>query len=387
MVYLDNAATTYPKPEPVYEKVKKAMLRYGGNPGRGGYRMSVETAEEVYRCREAAARLFGCLPENVTFQQNCTLAVNMALKGILRPGDHLLISDMEHNAVARPVWELCKRGGISCDVVPTSTCDDETAASFEKLIKPNTRMICCVHGSNVFGNLFPVGRIGRMARTRGIIMMVDAAQTAGVVPIHMEKDCIDILCAAGHKSLYGPPGTGLLMVTDGVRLVSLVQGGTGSNSLELEQPDFLPDQAESGTLNVWGISGLLSGIQFVAEKTPQALWEKELSLARRLWDGLSGMPGVIVCGERPEQGRRVPVVSFRIEGITGEETAQRLAQRGIALRGGYHCAPLAHRKMGTWDTGTARASIGAFNTQADIDILLEETAREAKKVYKPLLKS
>lgn len=361
MIYFDNAATTYPKPLTVQEMVSKAITEYGGNPGRSGHDLSLKTAEVVYRCREEAANFFGSQTEDVVFTQNCTMANNLVIKGLLEFGDHVLISDLEHNSVARPIFELSRRGIITYDVVPTYLNDTQTIQSFAERIRPNTKLICCTHGSNVFGITLPVGGIGKLAKRKGIYMMVDAAQTAGVLDIDMKRDCIDFLCTAGHKSLYGPFGTGLLITPHGEKLNTIIEGGTGSNSLELLQPKTMPDRLESGTVNVWGIAGLHQGIKFVKEKGISNLYHHEMDIAEYITEQLELLEQVILYVPTLRR-RSLPVFSFNISGLTGEQTAAMLNDHDIAIRGGYHCSLLAHQKMGTLQQGTARVSIGAFNT-------------------------
>lgn len=366
MIYFDNAATTYPKPAAVQEIISRSMKEYGGNPGRSGHSLSLKTAEEVYRCREEAANFFGSQAEDVVFTQNCTMANNMAIKGILEFGDHVLISDLEHNSVTRPVFELSRRGIISYDVVPTYLSDTQTIRSFAERIRPNTKLICCTHGSNVFGITLPVGGIGKLARRRGIYMMVDAAQTAGVLDINMKRDNIDFLCTAGHKSLYGPFGTGLLITPHGEKLNTLLEGGTGSNSLELAQPRVMPDRLESGTVNVLGIAGLHQGIKFVREKGTTAIYHHEMDIIEHIAEELEPLEQVTLYVPTL-RGRSLPVLSFNIAGLTGEQTAAMLNDHDIAVRGGYHCSMLAHQKMDTLSLGTARVSAGAFNTMKDAE--------------------
>ena len=248
MIYFDNAATTFPKPRAVGEAVTQAMRLYGANPGRSGHQMAVKTAEQVYACRERAAQLFGCQPEQVVFTQNCTHAINMAIKGVAQQGDHFIISDLEHNAVARTVHQLYLDGIASYTIAATGPTEETTLASFAQALRPNTKMICCTHGSNVFGNILPVAKIGGLARANNVLMLVDAAQTAGVLDIDVVRDNIDFLCMPGHKSLYGPSGTGMLIINCQEPLHTLMEGGTGSASLELAMPDFLPDRLESGTI-------------------------------------------------------------------------------------------------------------------------------------------
>ena len=241
MIYFDNAATTFPKPPAVIQAVERAMKRYGANPGRSGHNMAAQTAAQVYSCREKAAQLFHCQPEQVVFTQNCSHAINLVLWGLLRKGDHVLISDLEHNAVARPVHQLYQEGICGYTVVSTAKNDEETVENFRRAIRPNTRLIFCTHGSNVFGNILPIGKIAALAHEYGILFAADCAQSGGVLPLNLQEIPADFLCLPGHKGLYGPSGTGLLLCACDVPLRPLMQGGTGSDSLSLDMPELLPE--------------------------------------------------------------------------------------------------------------------------------------------------
>ena len=382
MIYFDNAATTFPKPPSVKAAVDLAMTRYGANPGRSGHDLSVETAKQVYGVRSAAAGLFGADgPEQVVFTQNCTYALNTVIHGLLGQGDHVIISDLEHNSVLRPVHALAQRGIITYSVAETSLDDEETVEAFASCIHPNTRAIVCTHGSNVFGFRLPVERLAKLAHERGLYLVVDAAQTAGCEPIDIGAMGIDFLCTAGHKGLYGPSGTGLLVTKFGERLRPLTEGGTGSLSADFNQPSFMPDRLESGTLNTAGVIGLGAGIAFLQKRGIEQLARYEMRVAREIYDALREIPGVLLYAPAPKFGRSLPVLSFNIEGMHSEEVTGQLNDAGFALRGGLHCAPLAHRKMGTTEVGAARISIGAFNTVEqgrDLAAAVEEIARKRK---------
>ncbi len=376
MIYLDNAATTYPKPASVARAMDEFMQRRAANPGRSGHQLSMAAAREVYLCRADLAAFFNAPgPECVAFTLNATQAVNMAMKGELmsRRGAHVLTSDLEHNAVMRPLQRLLA-AGVEYSAAQVDLLDDDaTVRAFEEGIRPNTVMIACTHASNLCGRALPIGRIGALCRARGLKFLVDAAQTAGVLPIDMQACGIDYLCLAGHKSLYGPMGTGALIAPEGEKLETLLEGGTGSNSVSLEQPDFMPDRLESGTVNAPGIAGLRAGLAFVKRQGVDALRRREMAAAARLYDQLAEIAGVELYTPRPGEGY-VPVVSFNIRGLASSEAATLLDRRGFALRGGMHCAPVAHRKFGTLDTGMVRASFGAFNTKADARRLAEAVA-------------
>ena len=363
MIYLDNAATTFPKPTCVHRAVQQAMIYYGANPGRAGHDLSLKTAEMVYRTRCKAAKLFDCEAEQVVFTKNCTEAINTAIKGIVNPGDHIIISDLEHNAVYRVAEGLKRKGVIDYDIAPTFDNDEQTVWHFEHLIRPNTVLIACTQGSNVFGNRLPVEKIGRAAHRRGVLMLADAAQTAGLLRLSMRKNEIDFLCMPGHKGLYGPTGTGMLILNSSVLPEPLCDGGTGSLSMEPTMPDFLPDRLESGTLNT---AGLGAGIDFVCQNTPEQLYEHEMRLCRDLYARLSGYPQIRLYSEEPKLGKNLPLISFNIKGVPSETTAELLNRCGIAVRAGFHCAALAHQRMRTDKSGTVRISLGAFNTQNEM---------------------
>ncbi len=369
MIYLDNAATTYPKPPQVLRAVGDSFRALGANPGRGSYPLAMASTQAVYRCREEAAAFFGLPdPACVSFQPSCTQALNQVLQGLLVPGDHLLISDLEHNAVLRPATALAERG-VSVTTVTTVPGDnDATLDAFRRALRPNTRLAVCTQASNVWGFRLPVERLAALLHQYGVPLCVDAAQSAGLLPLDLSASGIDFLCVPGHKGLYGPMGTGLLLCRQPEPLLRpLLQGGTGTRSRRGEQPQDLPERYESGTLNLPGIAGLRAGLAFVAARGPQRLWEQELSLAARLWDRLSSLPGVVLYTPRPELPHFLPVVSFNVQGLPCEEAARRLGNAGLALRAGLHCAPLAHGKLGTLETGTLRASLSAFTRREDVD--------------------
>ncbi len=366
MIYFDNAATSYPKPLVVYKAHINSLREYGANPGRGGYDMSLKTAEKVYETRERAAQFFGApSAENVVFTQNCTHAINYVLKGLLKKGDHVVISDMEHNAVTRPLYYMQKNDGIQYTVAKNESMGGEDFArkyieSFKREIRSNTKLFVASHASNVFGLKAPIEELGKLAKENGILLLVDAAQTAGVENINMQKQNIDFLCVPGHKGLYGPSGTGMLITSKGNLLTSIIQGGTGSGSLIYEQPDFMPDKFESGTINVSGSVALGEGIKYVSLNRDK-IKEKEFGVIRYIYKKLSKMPNVILYTEAPFESGYVPIISFNIKGRSGENTALLLGKEGVAVRGGYHCSALAHRKFGTDKNGTCRISPGAFN--------------------------
>lgn len=363
MIYFDNAATTYPKPRIVRNSVNEFFDKYGGNPGRSGHNIAIETGEMVYRCREEITSFFNAYDvENVIFTLNCTLAINMALKGILNPGDHVVISSFEHNAVLRPVNKLSHFGLISYDIATVYENDvEKTIKSFKRLIKKNTKLVVSTHGSNVFGNMLPIKEIGEVAHNAGALFMVDCAQTAGVLPIDIKDMGIDFLCASGHKSLYGLSGTGILITQHGEKLTTIIEGGTGSVSESYFQPDFMPDKLESGTINTLGILSLYNGIRFIKYHGFNKIYSHEMQVIQHIYDRISKNKKVLLYTQYPALGTHLPVLSFNIDSYHCDEVVKILNNKGFALRGGIHCSPLAHKTKGTIDFGTARISAGFFN--------------------------
>lgn len=381
MLYFDNAATTYPKPVSVKKAVEEAFLRFGANPGRSGYGMGMETSRTVYKCREKAAELFGILsPENVVFTKNCTEAINAVLMSIGKTGGHFIISDLEHNSVLRPLHELKKHGIIDFSVAEVFESEPEkTVESYRKLIRKDTKMLVATGASNVFGIKLPLDMLAKLAHEHGVLFMVDAAQVAGSEKIDMDKTGIDFLCAPGHKGLLGPMGTGLLITKKPELLKPLLFGGTGSYSLVADQPNEMPEMLESGTLNVPGICGLSAGIGKIIAEGEEYIAKRENSLAKMLFSELSSIKNVTLFTKMPEILTHSPVISFVLGDLTGEETAAVLSEKGIASRGGFHCAALAHRKMGTENRGTCRLSIGSMNTFDETMHLIKNIHSLSKK--------
>ncbi len=402
MIYFDNAATSWPKPPGVAEAMVQFMREVGANPGRSGHRLSVEAARVVYAAREAVAALFHAPdPLRVVFGLNATEALNLALRGLLRPGDHVITSSMEHNSVMRPLRAL-EREGVELTVVPCSPEGFLDPADVVAAIRPNTVLVALNHASNVVGSLLPVGEVGRIARRCGLLFLVDAAQTGGAYPVDVQAECIDLLAFTGHKSLYGPMGTGGLVIgervdvsrleplkrggtgglivgerVDVARMTPLKRGGTGSRSEHEEQPDFLPDAYESGTANAVGLAGLEAGVRWVLEQGVEAIRAHEAALTQRLIDGLRAIPGVTVYGGL-DAARQTPTVSFNIAGKEPSEVGQRLDEEyDVMCRVGLHCAPAAHRTLGTYPDGTVRFGLGAFNTAEEIDIALAAVSKLA----------
>ncbi|MBO4693213.1 MAG: aminotransferase class V-fold PLP-dependent enzyme [Clostridia bacterium] len=373
MINFDNAATTGRKPEMVMNAVYNAMRRLSANPGRGGHRLSLDTAKAVYSTREKIADFFGASgPDRVVFTSNCTTAINYVLKGFLNHGDRVTTSDLEHNAVMRPLKKIGAKVSIA---TVDFTNDDKTVESFEKLMYEDTKMVFCTAASNVCGKMLPIKKIGGLCKKRGIAFGVDAAQMAGVAPLDMKDMNIDFLCIAPHKGLYAPMGLGVLIAEKEIG-DTIIEGGTGTNSLSLYQPQDLPERYESGTLNVPAIMGTSAGIDFVKRYAKDA-YNEEFKLIKRLYEELEKMSDIILYIPYVKEGMYMPVLSFNIAGIPSEQTALYLDRKGVAARAGLHCAPYAHRRLGTIDTGTVRIAPSYFSTSAEIDYLIK-----ILKVYK-----
>ncbi len=368
MIYFDNAATTGKKPDTVITAVSNTLKNLSANPGRSGHKLSNMAAMEVYTAREKVSDFFGASgAQNVVFTANCTHSINFVIKGVLKRGEHIIISDLEHNAVVRPLVT----SDIDFSVANVSLTDDEvTVNNFEKLIKNNTKMIFCTGASNVIGKRLPIEKIGKMCKRRGLLFGVDAAQTAGVVPIDIKKMNIDFLCIAPHKGLYSPMGLGILIAEKPIPF-TLIQGGTGTESINLIQPDSLPERFESGTVNLPAIAGLSRGIDFVSKKGTDKILSHEFSVVSYIYDALLKDGNFKVYADDFSQNSYVPVLSFNYEGMTSGEVASYLDKKGIAVRAGLHCAPFAHRKIGTAENGTVRIAPSVYNSVNDATLLIK----------------
>lgn len=371
MIYFDNAATTYPKPTVVIKSVDEVLKNLSFNSGRGGYRQSLLAAEMIYSSRENVADFFSASPENVIFTKNCTESLNIAIKGSVKKGDHVIISSLEHNSVTRVVEKLKNDGVITYDIAPFSYNDDITVSDFEYLIKDNTTLVVCTHSSNAFGVTFPVFKLGKMCKKHNLRFIVDAAQGAGIADINMKRDNIDILCAPGHKCLMGIMGTGIIAISDNINVEELLQGGTGSNSLALVQPDFSPDKFEAGTLNNAGIMSIKKGIDYIKYYGRESIYNHEMTLCKYLYNELSILNKVVLYTPYPENNRTMPIISFNIKNTPSENIASFLSERGICTRAGYHCTPLAHKHFKTLDSGTVRVSLGAFNNMKECTTFID----------------
>jgi cysteine desulfurase family protein len=369
MIYLDNAATSFPKPRSVVEEQLRCMQLWGGNPGRGSHALALAAAEKIYACREEVASFFGSSnPENVIFTMNTTMALNTAIKGLLRHGDHVLISDMEHNAVFRPIYKLARDGVITYDVFDTFPTDpartaEMICASILEKIRPNTRMLICAHASNICSATLPLEKIGAFCRKKGILFVVDAAQSAGHLPIDMEKMQIDALCAPGHKGLWGPQGCGILLLKDGMLADTLIEGGSGYNSLEGNMPEEAPERYEAGTLPTPAIVGLMEGIREIKKLGLDHIHAHEKRLTARLCQRLLDLPKATVYAPHHTGG----ILLFSLQDISSDRVGAFLNERGFCVRTGFHCAALAHATLGTPPAGAVRVSPSLFNTAVQID--------------------
>lgn len=369
MIYLDSAATTLQKPPQVAQAVQRA-IRTCASVGRGGHPAAMAAAETVYGCREAAAKLFDAEAEQVVFTMNATHGLNIAINTLVPEGAKVVISGFEHNAVTRP---LHARGAKITVAGQRLFSPADTLWAFDEATRERPAAVICTHVSNVFGYVLPIGEIATLCRSRGIPLIIDAAQSAGVLPLSLRESGARFIAMPGHKGLYGPQGTGILLCGGGAE--PLLYGGTGSNSKEQDMPDFLPDRLEAGTHNVCGIAGLREGLRFVMRRTPRRIFDHEQALLRHLQRLLQGQAGLeVFCGDG-QSG----VLSFRVRGMDCETAAETLAQQYIAVRAGLHCAPYAHESAGTLDSGTIRVSFSAFNTHREV----EQFASACKKLFRP----
>ena len=380
MIYLDNAATSYPKPRGMVAAMEECILKYCGNPGRSGHSMSMRTGEEVYHARRKIARLFNIeQAERLVFTKNTTEALNMGLKGVLLPGDHVITTSMEHNSVLRPLKALEKRG-IRQSIIRADREGFVKPSDFEKAIRPETRLIAVTAASNVTGTKMPLEEIGELARKRGILFLVDGAQGAGSMEIDVKKMNISMLAFPGHKGLLGPLGTGALYIDPELKLNHIMEGGTGTDSKSRLQPCEFPDGYEAGTINAPAIIGLGYSAEFVEKIGPEVIGKYEEELIGWLDERLDEMDFVTRYG--PQACRKTGISLINIRGSAAEEVTSILSSRyGIAVRGGFHCAGLAHKTIGTWDEGAVRISVGPFNTRRDME-KLTDAIREIGRRHK-----
>ena len=366
MIYFDNAATTIQKPQEVISAVVSAMQTFG-NSGRGGHESALDASRTIYDCRVRLAKLFHCpRPDHVVFTANSTESLNIAIAGLLRPKDHVISTDCEHNSVLRPLY---RHGNVT--FIPADACGNISVKSITDAIQPDTRAIVCTHASNMTGNLMPIAAIGKAAKDHGLLFVVDASQTAGVFDIDMENMNIDVLCFTGHKSLMGPQGTGGLCIMPGIEIKPWKVGGTGVQSYLAHQPSQYPTRLEAGTLNGHGIAGLDAALAYIEKIGPANIRRHEQELMTEFYQGIKEVSGVKVYGDFSD-GNRAPVVAINIGNNDSAKVSEALFERyGIATRPGAHCAPRLHQALGTQEQGTVRFSFGWYNTRSEVKTAIE----------------
>lgn len=368
-IYFDNAATSSPKPQAVLDEMQRALTQYNANPGRSGHAAALEAARCVYNARNALTRLLNAREDScIAFCFNCTDALNLAIKGLLRRGDHVISTMLEHNSVLRPLSEMSSRSQIALTLVSPRPDGMVDARDIEKAVRKNTRLIAVTHASNVTGAIQPVAAIGEVARRHGLRFLIDGAQALGALPVDVNRLNCDLYAFPGHKSLLGPQGTGGLYIRGGLQLATLREGGTGTDSDSMLQPADAPERYESGTVNLPGIAGLMRGVEYVQENQSRIMMH-ERELVSALYEGLSKINDTILYTPH-EEAARAGIVSFNLGDLTSSEVADALARRGIAVRGGLHCAPGAHRFLGTLRRGAVRASIGHASTFDEVEQFL-----------------
>lgn len=370
MIYLDNAATSFPKPNEVYDAVVECMKNYAANPGRASHDMALKASSKIIETRQCISKMFNISnPLNIVFTSNATEGLNIGIKGVLKKGDHVISTVIEHNSVLRPLSYLSKQG-VEVTLLAVNEEGYINIKDLKNEIRKNTKAIIINHASNVLGTVQNINNIGAISRNLGIIFILDASQSAGAIPIDVESDNIDILAFPGHKGLFGPQGTGGLYIREGISLSDFKQGGTGSNSNSMNQPDFLPDKFESGTLNTPGIAGLCEGIKFIERVGINDIKKHEEKLTEQLLEELKKLNYVKIYGLSYHKNRSA-VVSITLENIDSSQVGYLLNKKGIAVRTGYHCAPLIHGILGTNKSGTVRISPGYFNTNEDIESIIK----------------
>ena len=380
MVYFDNAATTFPKPDIVYDRVMKVMKEYGANPGRSGHKLALKASREIFETRNLISKFFNTgNPMNIIFTFNCTESLNIGIKGILKPGDHVITTSMEHNSVLRPIKHL-EKIGVESTIIKADEKGIINPLDIQRAIKSNTKLIVTTHVSNLTGSIMPIKSIGEIAKENNIYYLVDAAQSAGVYNIDVQKMNIDILAFPGHKGLLGPQGTGGLYIRDDVDLDGIFQGGTGSVSYSLEQPEIKPDKYESGTINAPGVIGLGEGIRYIMEKGIDNIRIYEEELTKHFIDEAMKIDGIKLYGPL-DINKQGAVVSLNIRDVDSSEVSYLLDEEyDIAVRPGLHCAPLAHKTIGTFEQGVIRFSFGLFNTHKEIEYGIKALKEIAKKI-------
>lgn len=368
-IYMDNAATTLPKPPEVAEAIVQAM-NHLGNAGRGSTEASLDAARVIYDTRERLGRMFHAEnPKQIAFTSNATESLNIAIQGLINPGDHVITTVMEHNSVLRPLYER-QQAGATLTILPTDEAGNISYDMLEAAVRQETKAIICTHGSNLTGNLNDIERIGKIAKAHKLLFIVDASQTAGVFPIDVQKMGIDVLCFTGHKSLYGPQGTGGIYVRDGIRIRPLKRGGSGVDTYNYNHPEQMPTALEAGTLNGHGIAGLNAALKYVEEKGIDAIRESALQRAWQFYEGIKEIPGVTIYGDFSKR-ERCPIVSFNLYDYDSAEVSDELLMSyGISTRAGGHCAPLMHESLQNAEQGAVRFSFSHFNTKEEVEIAI-----------------
>jgi cysteine desulfurase family protein len=371
MIYFDNAATTWQKPEEVYQRVDQVLRNKSGNPSRGSHQIALDASRVIFGVRKKLADFFNIEDSSqLAFTKNATEASNLVCKGLLEEGDHVIISSLEHNAIFRPLNRLQEEGVIDLTIINTEVGQKQFLEDIQRAITNRTKLIALTHASNLTGNILPVEQVGLLAAEEGVAFLIDAAQTAGVEPIDLQQIKADFLVFTGHKGLFGPQGVGGLYFNSDIDFNPLLEGGTGGSSKEKLNPDLVPDKYESGTLNTAGIAGLGAGLDFIKEQSLDQIKKKEKKLLQQLMIGLEKIPAVeVLTSEISEE--RVGVTAFKVAGSDSATIGQLLnAEYDIAVRTGIHCAPLAHQSIGSYDTGAVRVSFSYFNTELEVDKLL-----------------
>ncbi len=369
MIYFDNSATTYPKPECVRKAVQDGVTLYGGNPGRSGHDIALQVGDMVYTAREKLGSMFDAAPEQVMFTQNCTMSLNIAI-GSIPDGADVITTDLEHNAVIRPLQAAKQAGRLRYRILPTGRDDRGLLHKLSAMLRPDTKAVVMTAASNVTGRILPIDEVGAFCKQNELLFIVDAAQAAGVIPLSCRQNHIDYLCMSGHKGLYGITGVGVLIAGEGIAPKPLCYGGTGTESLLLSQPTLPPESVEAGTLPTVGICSLIAGVDYLQKKGIKQMTLQNLSLCQRLYAALLTMPQIKLYSPYPSFGNAVPIVAFAVKGEASEVTAAKLNQKGFALRGGYQCAAVTHRKLNTADSGVVRFSPGFANTTSEVDALI-----------------
>ncbi len=380
MIYLDNSATSYPKPQCIMENIEEIIKKYGANSGRGSYKMAIDTSEQIYLSRKNVADFFhASAPEKVIFTYNCTTALNMAIKGIAKKNSHFIISNFEHNAVVRPLEALKQKGICNYSIAKVSNDLYKTLRNFENCINENTVAIICTGASNVFGIIPPYKALAALAHKHNLLFILDYSQLAGVIPLDLRNKNIDIICCSGHKGLYGLSGVGLLIINNDLLLDTIIEGGTGSNSESLLQPDDLPDRFESGTQNIVGIIALSKAIDFIKKTKIENIYNHEMKLLKYLQYHLENNKKIKLYTDLLDNKRKyAPILSFNVKNVHSEEVAEYLSENEIAVRAGLHCAPLAHKTINTISTGTVRISPSINTEKNHIDFLINSLRKFAK---------